>query len=811
MKFISNFIFILFFTPTLFAQNSGSVSGTVTDRNTGAPLEAATVTILDQTNQIVTGNFSNSDGSFVLDEVPFGTYRLEVSMIGFNTAVVNDVTVSASSSNVNVGQVRLSSGETRTDEIVIEGERSRIEFRGDRRVFNVEDNINLQGGSAIDVLKEVPSVTVDVDGNVSLRGNENVRILIDGRPSGLDGSNRNIILEQISANQIERVELITNPSARFDSEGTTGIINIVLKKSDDFGYNGSLTLNAGTGDKYTGGLNLNFRKNNLNVFGNYNYNSFNFESSGQNTRQLLISSDINSISQSETGIRRRLNNSINAGLDYSFSQTTQFGFSLRYRIGDPQRNSSSLTQEFDNSGNLITDYIRKNTESGSSTNFDGAIRFQHNFGSPGHQLTSDFSFSTEDDNEESFTFDEYNIPFVSEPVRINEVTKEKEYDYTLQIDYVYPFNKTTKLEAGYKGDISDNDEDSDNRLFDYSINQYVTDPNISNRFQYKQQVHGLYAILTGDISGFGYSIGGRVEQTIIKGNLLTTGENFDRDYIGFFPSVSISRKLGVTQELQISYSRRIQRPRQRALNPFIRITDPLNISQGNPNLNPSFSNAFELSYINYFPFGTITPAIFYRHTTDGLTRTRTLIDSVTTYSTFDNLATSKSYGGELIFNTQPWRFMNLTGSFSYFKTEVDPGTSSIGRSRDDYSWSTRFSSMLSLPADFGFQLTYGYSGKRYTAQGEIEPFQALDVAIRKDFMDRKLSFTFRVSDLFDTRKFKVRIEDGSFVEQFERRRDSRNFFVNVNYRFGTDDRQQDRRRRSTEDRRQNEGDEDFDF
>lgn len=810
MKFSFNLIILLFLSQIIYSQTTGTVSGTVIDRATGTPLESSTVTILDATNQIVSGNISNPDGTFTLEQVPFGTYRLEVSMIGFNTAVINDVAVTSATPNVNVGQVSLSTGETRTDEIVIEGERSRIEFRGDRRVFNVEDNINLRGGNAIDVLREVPSVTVDVDGNVSLRGNENVRILIDGRPSGLDGSNRTIVLEQISANQIERVELITNPSARFDSEGTTGIINIVLKKTDDFGYNGNVTLNAGTGDKYTGGLNLNFRKDNLNVFGNYNYNSFNFESSGLNTRRILISSDISSLNQTESGNRRRLSNSINAGFDYTLSKSSLIGLSLNYRTGDPKRSSSTITQEFDNSGNLITDYSRRNLEDGTSSNFDAALRFQYNFGGQDHRLTSDFNFSREDEDDESYSFDEYRMPFVSEPTRINEITKGFDNKYTLQIDYTLPFNKSTKLETGYKGDISERDIDSDNRFFDYSLGEYITDPNLSNRFNYKQQVHGFYGILSGDISGFGYSIGGRLEQTIVKGDLLTTGENFDNDYLDFFPSVSLSRKIGITQELQVSYSRRIQRPRQRALNPFRRITDPLNIFQGNPNLKPSFTDAFELSYINYFPFGTITPTVFYRHTTDGLTRTRVLIDSVTTLSTFDNLATSKSYGGEIIFNTQPLKFLNLTGSFSYFKTEIDPGTSIIGRSRDDYSWSTRFSSMLALPADFGLQLTYFYSGKRFSAQGEIEPFQAMDVALRKDFLDRKLSFTFRVSDLFDTQKFKVKIDDKLYTEEFERRRDSRNFFLNVNYRFGTDDRQQDRRRRRTTEDRQN-GDDDFDF
>lgn len=799
MKTFLIVVVFLLTTSVIFPQQKGSISGIVLENSTDLPLSDASASLLDSDNKIVKGGATDLDGKFFLDEIPFGRYRLEISMIGYSTTVVPDITLNSGNASLDIGKVRLKSGEMTTDEIVIESERSKIEFKGDRRIFNVEENLTLRGGSAIDVLREVPSVTVDVEGNVSVRGSENVRILIDGRPSGLDGSNRTIILEQISADQIDRVELITNPSVRFEAEGTTGIINIILKKSESFGYNGNVTLNAGTKDKYTGGLYLNFRKDNLNFFGNLNYNSFNFESSGSSSRSVFLSSGTSSLSQTANGFRRRISNSISSGFDYSFDKSTLLGLTLSYRTGDPTSARFTASKEVDANGNLIADYIRKSNENEKGDNIDISMRFQHNFDEKEHKITSDFNFNRETDDENVFTDDEYIFPVVAEPTRLNEITDETENNLSLRVDYSYPVKEKLKLEAGYKGDISKRDLDVDNRFYNYSLNQYVTDTTLSNRFIYKQQVHGIYAILGGNISDFGFSFGLRAEQTIICGDLVTTGENFDNDYIDFFPSVSLSRKLGISQELQISYSRRIQRPRQWSLNPFKRVSDPQNIYQGNPKLKPAFTNSLELNYINYFDFGTITPSIFYRHTTDDITRTSILLDSVTTLTTFDNLATAKSYGGEIIFNTQPFKELNLTGSFSYFKSEVDPGESGIGTKRSDYSWSTRFSSSVNLPADFGLQLSYYYSGERFSAQGTIEPFQGMDVALRKDLFDKKLSLTLRVSDLFDTQKFRVRIDDQNYVESFERRWDSRNVFLNISYKFGTDEGNQDRKRRRNND------------
>ena len=818
------FVLILFFvfailSSALHAQDkTGTVSGSVIDKSNGASIEGADITINRvKDSSLVKGTSTDASGNFTLSGVPFGRYYLKANLVGYNYSIVSGITLNPNTVIVSLDPIKLSTGSTTTDEIVVESEKSDIEFRPDKKVFNVGKNITNQGSTLIDLLKQIPSVTVDQDNNVSLRGSEGVKIMIDGRPFGLEGNNRGDVLEQIPASQVESIELITNPSAKYEAEGSSGIINIVLKKNENksMGYNGTLGLNIGTGDKYNGQFSFSLKNNKYNFFGNYGYNSNQMTSEGTDDRYNLFNTESYFNSEYSTGRRRNKGHMVKVGMDLYLNPLSTLGFSANYQNSERNRAFLSTNLIYNTLGNVTSQYYNNNSDEDKGYDFDLNANYTLRFKNPQQLLTADLSFSRDKSNEFTNSYDTYVMPVVTDPNNRNEFSDELNDSYIAQLDYTHPFSKDSKLETGYRGSYKKRDNDYTVELFDYPLNQYITDYNSSNRFIYKEQIHALYGIYTNKIGNFGFSLGARVEQTIIKGELTNNGQNFDRSYIDFFPSASISQKLSNTSEIQLSYARRINRPRQRMLNPFVSVSfsgGTNNLSQGNPELNPEFTNSYELSFIQYLPFATITPTIFYRETTDEISRSRTLIDSTTTLTTFVNYNRSKSYGGEFILNTQPVKFWSMNGTFSYYKTEVDGSNLGSGLSNSGYSWSARAMSTLILPADLSLQLSYFYSGKHFSAQGTFDPFSMFDAALKKDLFDKRLSLTLKVSDVFNTANFKANISGTGFTEVFQRSRDSRALYFNISYRFGQQDKKSmDKNKKKNNNNDNNNGDDGMDF
>ncbi|MBL8016763.1 MAG: TonB-dependent receptor [Ignavibacteria bacterium] len=792
---IKAFLLITILFGASYAQDKiGSVTGTIVDKTTGAPIEGADITLNRvKDSSFVKGISTDASGKFILTDVPFGRYYLKASLVGYNFAVVSGITVNPNSVDVTVEPIKLSTGGTSTEEIVVESEKSQIEFKPDKKVFNVGKNISNQGSSVIDLLKEIPSVTVDQDNNISLRGSEGVKILIDGRPSGLEGTNRGDMLAQIPALQVESIELITNPSAKYEAEGSSGIINIIMKKNENrgMGYNGTLGLNIGTRDKYSGQLSFSLKNKKYNLYGNYGYNSNRMIFSGFNQRFNYLNSDSYFTDERSNARGHMRGQNAKFGVDFFVDPQNSIGLSFNLRSTKRSRFDVTDNLVYSNSDVLTSQYYNTTTHEDDGLNYDIAANYTRKFKNPQQIFTADLSFSRDKDDEVTSTFDTYISPVVPEPVNRNEYTAEKDDAYIADLNYTHPFSKDAKLETGYRGSYKKRDNDYRVETLDYTTGLYDIDVNSSNNFIYKEQIHAGYGIYTQSIGSFGFSLGARVEQTIVKGELTNNGQTFDRSYIDFFPSASVSQKLSKTSEIQLSYARRVNRPRTRQLNPFVTISmmgGTNSLSQGNPNLNPEFTDAFELSYIHYFPFATITPTFFYRQTKDQISRSRTLIDSVTTLSTFVNYNKSKFYGGELIVNATPVKVWSLNGTFSYYKTEIDASNLGAGLSNSGYSWTARAMSTLMLPADFSFQASYFYSGKNYNAQGTFEPFSMLDAAIKKDLFNKRLSLTLRVSDLLDEAKFRANISGNGYSEIFERKRDARTFHLNISYKFGQQER-----------------------
>lgn len=801
------------FSNALFAQNTkGKITGVVIDRATGIPLESADVRLTSaDDSSFVTGTATDAGGNFLLEVLKPGRFVLNVRMLGYNSTAVNQIILNRRNNEINLDTIRIKSGsEIQTDVIEIEAQKSPIEFSADKKIFNVSEDITVTGGNALDVLKNVPSVQVDVDGNVSLRGSQNVKILVDGKPFGLEGSNRSAVLQQIPANSVESVELMTNPSAKYNPEGISGILNIILKKKTDAGYNGSFTANAGTNDKYSGSVNLNYKTDKINFSGSYNYNNQRNVMTGSSLRQNFFPGTAEFIEQINTGNMKRLSHLVKAGIDFEIDRKQSIGLNLNYSPRNSSRLGKNENKYTDSLGNINLNFLSNTNEDDAGKNFDASINYNLKFKNPKNTLYGEVSYSRGTDEETSSTEEVYFIPVNNTPDKYKNIQNEIENQTNLQLDYVNTPGKNIKIETGYKSIFRKNNDDINFLNYDYLTNSYINNVNISNNFIYSENIHALYAIFTDKIKDFSFSAGGRIEQTSTKGELVTGNKNFDKSYFGFFPSASISQKLSLSQELQLTYSRRINRPDSRTLNPFPDVSDPLNIRIGNPDLKPEYTNSFELSYINYFKFATVTPSVFYRKTDDEISRYRIVTDSNISITTFENLNSSKSYGLDFIVNSQILKWWNVNGNLSFFRSEVNASNISANLVNETDSWSARVSSAMNIPDLFDLQLTYFYSGKRISANGSVEPIQSLDAAVKKEFFNRRMSIGFRISDLFNTMKFRILTGDDRYTQVSERRRNSRTAFLTFTYNIGSTEKGKDRRGKKNERKDRDPGmDEDF--
>lgn len=786
--------------------SNGNITGSVTDKDSNIPLSAVSVQIVKASdNTLVSGTETGSDGKFVFENIPQGTYNIKADLVGYGSTLLKGIRISAEKNQINLDPIKLKSGSVTTDEIVIEAERSAIELKPDKKVFNVEGHMITQGGTAVDVLKNVPSVTVDVDGNISLRGSQDVRIVVDGKPFGIQNANVATILEQIPANQISSIELITNPSAKYEAEGSSGIINIVLKKGGGFGYNGSFTLNAGTKDKYNGTINFNMRNDKLKFYSSYDYRLYNYEIQGTSNRENFQSSYSQFLRQEISGRTRNTNHFVKGGLDYSINERNSLSLNSTYTDKERRRNEDNLTTQ-SNSANIVNEeYDLITNDITNGYNFDASLNYTLKFKNPKQLFTSDISYFKYKDNTNSNSARQYITPLTSQPPMQNQVIIDDNNETNAQMDYAHPFTENLKLEAGYKGIFKKSDKDYTTEIFDYNSNSYVNDPNQTNRFLYNEQIHAAYTQLSGTLKDFSYQLGLRAEQSNNQGDLRTTGQSFGNNYFDWFPSASLSQKLGMTEEIQASYSRRISRPSLSMLNPFVNTSDPLNYFSGNPDLKPEYIDSYELNFIKYFKTVTITPSVFYRRNTDQLSRTRTFIDSNTTLTTFNNYGTTKTYGAELIVNTTLFDFWSLSGSGSYYNTDVDAQNLQQGFVNDGYTWSGRINSTMKFPDIVDFMFSYFYSGKMIVAQGELSPFQSFDISLKKDFLDNQASISLRISDIFNNLRFNVLLDGSTFNENFYRKRDTRTAFLSFTYKFGKTDKDEKRRRGNNPDQNQGDG------
>jgi len=837
MRYLFVVVLFVFMSASLFSQEienqpkkkdfsnvKTKITGRVLDAENSKPVESATVQIysLKDTTKLVKGTATDKDGNFVLADFRPGKYELRVSVIGYNTSKIKEVDVLPMNPEVVVGDIKIKSGsEFVTSEITVEAEKNLMEMGIDKKVFNVEKDIMSQSGSATDILRNIPSITVDSDGNISLRGSGNVKILINGKPSGLLSSDPASVLEQIPANTIERVEIINNPSAKYDPEGMAGIINIVLKKGqqETSGYTFNLNLNVGTKDKYNVTTGLSYKTKGWNFYGNYSLRFFHMYPTGTLSRTNYLSDSSYFLKETDNSYMKMLGHLGTVGIDYDINKDNFIGASVSYSHRDRNRSASSLYQNYNQPGYPTFFYDRKNYDDEVESGVDANLNYRKKFEKRGQELVASFQYSNSIEKN-TLNIIERNLDFNNNPLPgnnylENDYTNERFDSYTIQADYTHPLkddiaNPTkikSKFEVGFKSLYRKTDSDFRVEDYDYTSNQFLPNNFLSNDFLYKEQIHAVYGTFDNNYKNFGYQIGLRLEEALTKSEQMVTNSTYENNYFSWFPSVFMKQGITTTTEAQISFTRRINRPRLQNLNPFVDYSDPQNLRFGNPYLKPEYINGVELGFVKYLTTVALTSSVFYRITEDVITRFITVDSNGISTMTPKNLNKATSYGLELIGNGSLAKWWYFNASASYFRTELDGNLNSTELNNSGYSWTAKLVSNMSFPKILDIQLSMFLQGKNVTPQGYTEPMFSADLAFKKDFMKKRIALGLRISDLFNTQKFGFTSNTTTFNTTYERRRDSRTLFLTFTYRMGTEEKKQQSKKPNQEDNNDREGQE----
>ncbi|MFP4366934.1 MAG: TonB-dependent receptor domain-containing protein [Bacteroidales bacterium] len=768
----------------------GVISGNVVESVSHQPLEYVNVVVCPRgSEEMITGAITSADGSFRIDGIRRGTYDVRISFIGFEIALIGEVNVDPASAETHLGKIELTPGEEMMESVTVTAEREMLILNLDKMVFTVDRDMTATGGSALDIMESLPSVSVDYDGRISLRGNTNVTIWVDGRPSYLES------LDQLPATMIEQVEVITNPSARHDPDGTSGIINIIMKKQRQPGTNGMLSFNMGTGDKYNGSVNLNHRSGRFNLFGNWDYRRQRMVGYNLNDRDIITGDGdtLRQLQQHEDFFRRGIFNNFRIGTDFFISPGNTLTLYGAFNLRDTRPENYSYVNLF------LPDNTDMSTAMERQFNGFGReyiLNYTRETGQNGRQLTADFFYSASTGE----TFRDIRIDHINDPVQ-SEIRYAEAYTpgrlITLQADYIHPFNDKSRFEAGVKSIFRDVEDDFNFYDVDRATGEHITNTDYTNYFLYNEAIYAFYGIYAHSFNSLQLQAGLRAEQHTYEAEQRVTGQHSERSIPNIFPSAHIRYFVDQKSSLFISYSQRINRPGISMLNPFVNYSDPMNISFGNQDLRPEYIDSWEIGYQYSQNRKSFNTAVFYRDTEDMISREMTMFGGANpqTSTTFQNLMRGVSYGVEMVVNYplfQWWR-MNASGSYYYNKLE-DESLPEWEHSGD--AWRLQAISNWNIANTVNFQARFNYQSSEVTAgrttgggcqqhggQGVLDAMHYLDLAARMDVMNGNGTISLRLSDIFKSRRFDMFTYGPSFTSDLMRRSDSRVLFLGFTLRF----------------------------
>ncbi len=788
-------LFLLGLGPSLSAQNTVSVTGKVLSYEQNSALEYVSIKLYklpDSTFQ--KGVFTNADGRFSLSTNP-GKYYLQLSLAIYENQTTEAFELKLGQTNFHQGTLRMQQLKTQeVKDVVVRGQKDVMEAGIDKKIYNVAEDLNVNGGTANDILNRLPSVEVDQDGGVLLRGQGSVTILIDGRPSSMSGGNGKTLLDALPANSIERVEIVTNPSAKYDPDGTSGIINIVLKKNKLLGFNGMASTNLASGDLKggnvgEGSLSLSYRNGNINVFGTYNARYLEGYRNNYNDIRQELNSGVFILDQNRTGTDLDAGQTFRIGTDINLNPRNTIGFVATGSLTRRDRTGELWNAQLDESQTITNLWSRSSYDPTNRQNFDLNLNYKLDFKEERGNLILDVNQSLGSEDIEGYYVNTYYNPdtsLSSLPILDQRLfNTDKNYITTAQADLTYLFPQLgLRTEAGFKAILRDQLVDTYSETLDNNLNGYLEDTLANFLYGYKEQVYSVYGVAGKQIKRFKMQAGLRAEKAYQIPNLISDSIRIVNDYFNFFPSAHLRYELKPKSELSLSYSRRIKRASANELNPFTNYSDPFNLQFGNPNLRPEYIHSFDLTYSLEKKKLTLTSALFYRHSNDVISRFKEFYPNNTSAVTYMNIAQTKALGGELILMFKPSPSLRSTlsynGNYTWYVTNQVNFPNRQGFNHN-VKWNTSYEFWKKTAT---LQLSVNYNGPRVTVQGIAQRKGPIDLAFEKKLANGNWSLGARITDIFDRQGFYFVVDRPDLYQMGEFKWLTRRVYVSASYKFG---------------------------
>ena len=791
------------------ATIDGGIKGTVMDGELGGPLEFVTVQVKAKgSDKILQGSVTGSDGNYSIGGLKKGEYVVTFSYIGYGE-VSKTISIGTNSQVLNLGELTLEEDANQLNEVEIVAKRPQMRFEIDRKVFDATQDIASEGGSVSDLLSNIPSVEVDNEGSVSLRGNSSVTIWINGKASGLTSDNQADILEMMPAGDIKQVEVITNPSAKYSPEGTAGIINIILKDDRKPGYYGSVKAGADTDGGYQASGNINYSSSKVDAYANLNYRNREFKGGGITSRE--NTTDHSFLDQTNDSKRQHNNWFGRFGATWHMTKNDDLSLNVTGMTGGGDNSETIHYISTDSQRNTL--YTSDRTTNGNSDMkmYNLELNYVHKFSD---KSNIDLTVSNNQWKRDGMDIFQQSTKYTDSSLSADPIYQTQENDikdktWEVQADYSNKISDMSRIEAGYKGTFQRNASPVDTYTGTTAEN-IQQDKTLYNRFLYNQDVHALYMTYGGKWENLSYQAGLRGEYWRVDTRSLDfdqefngkPSESFEKDYFKLFPSAFISYSLPKNNELQVNYTRRLRRPWGGQLNSFRNISDASNISFGNPELTPEYSHSFELNYIKSWESGhTLSLSGYYRSTDDVIQRIRFLnTEDNVMYTTSENVAKSQASGLEIVGKDKLFKILDLTTTVNLYYSKLDgftylPAGASIpvtGETDESFAWDVRMIANLSLPWGVSLQGTGNYNSKRLMAQGYRKPNYSVDLGLRKSFLNDKLTLSVNARDLLDSRKFRTITSGDGFWQDSENWRGGRRVGFTLTYNFGNMNKKKDK-------------------
>ncbi|MFI5251616.1 MAG: TonB-dependent receptor domain-containing protein [Bacteroidota bacterium] len=783
---LSIILVLVFLTPSLAQDNSPwTIKGAVIEQGTSHPLQFVNVILRNQLDSaIITGKATDSIGRFELTPIPEGKYFITFRLIGYRDKSTLKFVIDSKHKHLNLGEVKLVPTTVNLKEVDVSAAKSLQNNAFDKKVYNVDQDMMSKAGSASDLLQNVPSINIDIDGTVSLRGSANVAIMVDGRSSPLMDKNSAIVLQEMPASAIEKIEVMTNPSAKYKPEGTSGIINIVTRKNTTSGINGDVGANTGNQDRYNANVRLNYNPGGFNLFGSYairkdNRNRFTTD----NRLQVDSTSTITYYDQNLSSYSRPLSHLASLGFDGSLDGGYAFGLSGNYFHNGFTRTDNSGQLLLNTGGVVLNNYNRDRIDYEYEEEYGFTGYAEHAFQEKDHNLKLEFDHTRSPEQEDNHYTNTYAVPLSANTFDNTRITTGDDHS-RITLDYSNPLDGKSAFEAGYSGEFNSNDFDYLVQQFNASQNLFMTDTLKTNRFLHDESFNAVYATYKRSFGAFGVQAGARWEHADVKSNLVTRDSVFDNIYNNIYPSLHLSYGLSQSAELQMSYSRRVHRPETEDLNPFPDYRDPRNLTEGNPMLQPEYIHSVELGCQLRYDLISVLPAIYYHYTVNRFTSIKHVLSNTQTLTTHENLSNDQAGGMEVVLTADLGDFFTAHWNGNAFMEQIDatnlgyPGTKSI----------TTWSSSLTLGMNFNgtsrMQVVSSNNSSRLTPQGEFSPSYLCNIGFQQEFMDKQLTIVLTVTDIFKTMKRELELNTPVLNQNVLNTRDSRIIYFGLTYHFG---------------------------